>query len=276
MNCMAIRRELVSGRVPAGPALDAHLATCPHCSVLLERQADLGRRLARAVVPDVEPVQLFVVVRGELERERGLRARLRALPTRSRLASLVGTAAALFAWQFVLWRRPDFETYAPGAFWAVALALGLALVLGASSLLRAATAPLASRAHRVAFSLLVLPALVALLVPLGAPETANVSAALGSPAAASWGTPGACFAYGAVLVAPFPLLVWLLERRDLVPVGALVTAGGLSGIAANLLLHAHCPSVHAGHLLLGHATTGVAWALGLSVLLGRARRRNPM
>jgi hypothetical protein len=62
------------------------------------------------------------------------------------------------------------------------------------------------------------------------------------------------------------LLAWLFERRDTVPPTALVSAGALAGVAANLLLHAHCPSAHLGHLLLGHASIGVMWAVTLGVL----------
>jgi hypothetical protein len=112
---------------------------------------------------------------------------------------------------------------------------------------------------------LVVPALAMLIAPLGSPSP---------EAAAAWGSPSTCFSYGAALVAPFLLLYWLFERRDNVPLTVLVSAGGLAGIAANLLLHAHCPSAHLGHLLLGHASIGVAWALALGLLsrpLQRAR-----
>jgi hypothetical protein len=61
-------------------------------------------------------------------------------------------------------------------------------------------------------------------------------------------------------------LLWLFERRDRVPLVVRISAGALAGIAANLLLHTHCPSAHLGHLLLGHASVGVAWALVLSLL----------
>jgi hypothetical protein len=67
------------------------------------------------------------------------------------------------------------------------------------------------------------------------------------------------------------ILYWLFERREIVPVRALVTAGALAGVAANLLLHAHCGSAHPGHLLLGHASIGVVWALALR-LVGAARQ----
>ena len=85
-------------------------------------------------------------------------------------------------------------------------------------------------------------------------------------AAEAWGSPASCFSYGAGLVAPFLLLFWLFERRDYVPSSVMVSAGGLAGLTANLLLHAHCSSAHLGHLLLGHASIGVVWALLLGTL----------
>ena len=87
-------------------------------------------------------------------------------------------------------------------------------------------------------------------------------------AASAWGNPASCFTYGAALVAPLVLLYWLFERRAAVPWGALVMAGGVVGVAANLLLHAHCPSANPGHLLLGHASIGVVWALALRLVWG--------
>jgi hypothetical protein len=58
----------------------------------------------------------------------------------------------------------------------------------------------------------------------------------------------------------------LLERRDTPPATALLAAGALAGVAANLLLHAHCPSAHPGHLLLGHVSVGLVWSALLWLL----------
>ena len=136
--------------------------------------------------------------------------------------------------------------------------LAAAILAGALHLARGATAPSMSpgRERGIALLLLLLPAVALLAAAFGWGQ---------AEAAASWDYPGACFAYGAVLVAPFVLLYWLFERRDLVPSSALVSAGALAGIAANLLLHAHCASAHPGHLLLGHASIGGFWALVLAI-----------
>jgi hypothetical protein len=258
LECAEIRNLFVAGRVPAGPDVDAHVRVCGHCGELFAHDAQLGRRLADGVLPEMEPGDLFALIDRDVQQEVGLRARLRALPTRVRAGALLGIAGALLAYQLRVHLRSDFAAFSAVVFWGVASLLTLALVAGAVRLLRGPSAPLgaAGRERGLALALLVLPALALLVVPFGST----------SPEAAAWGNPSACFTYGAALVAPLLLLFWLFERRDVVPVTALVSAGALAGIAANLLLHAHCPSAHLGHLLLGHASIGVVWALALGLL----------
>jgi len=227
---------------------------------LFENDASLGRGLAQAVLPQVTPGDLFALVEHDVTREVGLRARLRALPTRMRAGTLVGVAGALLGLQLLLHRRHDFGEYSPVVFWATALVLVAALALGASQVMRGPSAPLGSavRERGVAVALLLAPALVALLAPLGA----------SSPDELAWANPSGCFSYGAALVVPVVLSYWLFERRDAVPFSALVSAGALAGLAANLLLHAHCSSANLAHLLLGHASIGAAWALALRLVWG--------
>ena len=259
MECAEIRKLFVAGRIPAGPEVAAHVRGCGPCAELFAADAQLGRRLSEAVLPEVDAGELFALVARDVQGEVGLRARLRALPTRVRALGLVGVAFALLAYQLLENLRPDFAAYSAAVFWGVAVVLAVALGTGAWRVLRGASAPLgaAGRERWLALALLLLPALAVLVVPFGA----------ASPEAfAGWGNPVACFSYGAGLVAPFLVLFWLFERRDGLPLTVLVSAGALAGIAANLLLHAHCPSAHLGHLLLGHASIGIAWALGLSAL----------
>ncbi len=258
MECAEIRSLFVAGRIPAGPDVDAHLRVCGHCRELFEHHGQLGRQLADAVLPEPEAGDLFALIERDVQQEVGLRARLRALPTRIRAGVLLGVAGALPAYQLLVHPRPDLAQYSAALFWGVAALLSVALVAGAVRLLRGAGAPLdlAARERWLALVLLVVPALALLMVPFGS----------ASPDAAGWGNPSACFSYGAALVAPFLGLFWLFERRDALPITALVSAGALAGIAANLLLHAHCASAHLGHLLLGHASIGAVWALALGVL----------
>jgi hypothetical protein len=265
LDCAEIRSGFVRGRVPEGPAVDEHLRGCPHCPELFAKDAQLGQRLARAVLPAVEPGDLFARVSQDVSHDAGVRARLRALPTRVRAGALAAVGLLLLVSQLLMQRRTDFEEYSPVVFWSVVAVLGGALGIGSLRLVRGPSAPLRSAHRDRSFTvlLLVLPALLALLAPLGSPVSTSASAGNWET---SWGSPGACFGYGAALVAPFLLLAWLFERRDQVPYVVSVTAGALAGVAANLLLHAHCASAHLGHLLLGHASIGLAWGLGLALL----------
>lgn len=256
LECAEIRRSFLAGSVPAGPEVDLHLKSCPSCPELFANGAALGRQLAQAVPPEVAPGDLFALVERDVKGETGLRARLRALPTRVRATALVGFAGSLSLYQFVVHRRPD---YSPWVLGGISAAFGLMLVACSAQLMRGANAPLAASARdrRAAIQWLLLPALLTLLIPLGTSSPVWLAA---------WGSPSACFSYGAVLAAPLVLMYWLFERRDQVPLPALISAGALAGVAANLLLFVHCPSAHLGHLLLGHASIGVAWALALGVV----------
>src|SRR5829696_6149080 len=92
LECADVRRGFVEGRVPAGPELEAHLQSCAQCRELFADDARLGRQLAGAILPEAEAGRLFELVNGDLKRERGVRARLRALPTRARAGALIGVA----------------------------------------------------------------------------------------------------------------------------------------------------------------------------------------
>ena len=269
MDCAEIRSGFVAGRVPDGPAVDRHTATCPHCQELFEGGAQLGQRLAVAVLPTVEPGDLFVRIDQQLAREAGLRARLRALPTRTRATLLTSILAVTFLGvQLFIARRADLGQYSPALFWSVATLLVGALCIGVLRLVRGVSAPLhvAQRDGAFAISLLALPALLALIAPLGAAPGDLEDAAL------AWASSGYCFAFGAAAVVPFLVLAWLFERRERVPFVVLASAGAVSGIGANLLLHVHCESEHLGHLLLGHASIGLAVGLGLGLLARRSSR----
>jgi hypothetical protein len=265
LDCADIRSSFVGGRTPEGPAVAEHLKGCPHCPELFASDARLGRRLAQAVLPAMEPGDLFAKLSQDLSQEVGLRARLRALRTDVRATALSALGLALLATQLVLQRRSDFEAYSPAVFWGVVAVLGAMLGFGSLRLMRGTSAPLHAAHRDRAFTalLLVLPALVALIAPLGSPFEPSSDAGSWET---TWGSPGGCFSYGAAAVVPFLALAWLFERRERMPLTVLLSTGALAGIAANLLLHAHCASAHLGHLLLGHASVGAAWALGLALL----------
>lgn len=259
MDCPEIRSCFARGTVPSGAAVDEHLRGCPHCRELFADGAVLGKRLAQVVMaPEVDPAGLLDSVEADLRREQGLRARLRAWPTWRRAGALVIAGLLLLSSQLVVLPRSDLGEVG-AAFWLVVAVLLAALLWGALWWLRGPRASSGERARApvIALSLLALPAMLALIVQRDA---------------SSWGSPGSCFGYGAVLVVPFILLAWLVDRHDELPRAGLAGVGALAGISANLLLHAHCPSTHLGHLLLGHATVGAAWVLGLALLWRPSRR----
>lgn len=266
VECAEIRSGFASGHVPEGAAVAAHVQACPHCRALFEDDARLGRALSLGVVPAPDAGALFELVSRDLEREVGWRSRIRSLSTPTRVITLLMVAVTLAAFQLLLVPRRDLASYAPFMFWGIGALLLVALGAGAWRLARGPLLPLGSSRAGWGLLLLALPALLALVAPLGA----------GPPRLAAeggdWGSPAVCFGYGAALVIPVLLWWWLSERRDSVPLAGLMTAGAVAGLAANLLLHAHCSSVHLGHLLLGHAGIGVAWALALSLLFGRIQR----
>jgi hypothetical protein len=252
LDCAEIRVGFTGGGVPAGPDVDAHLQLCAPCRELFANGAQLGRRLALAVLPTAETSRLFGLIERDLNAEVGARATLRAWSTSRRIALLTGVGLLPLVWHVLMDPRVDLGgEYSPFLLWGLLAVMIAAFLLGAHWLLRGASAAgSVGRERWIALALLLLPALAMLVAPLGA--TAE--------ALEAWGSPGICFAYGSALALPMVLVYVLLERRDHVPLPALVAAGALAGIAANAQLHAHCPSAHWGHLLLGHASIGVAWA----------------
>jgi hypothetical protein len=259
LDCAQIRAGFVAGAVPTGPQVEDHLRSCPACRGLFDGAggAAVGCELAGAVLPEVEAGDLFALVERDVKAETGLRARLRALPTPLRLGSLLGVALVVVAGHTLMEPRQALGgPYSPAALWSLLAALLAGLFLGARWLLRGVSAASGGRERSFALGLLALPALVALLSPLGAARAPE--------ALEAWGNPAECFGYGALSGLPLLVMYWLFERRDRIPLSALVSAGALSGIAANALLHCHCASAHLPHLLLGHASIGFVWALLLA------------
>ena len=203
---------------------------------------------------------MYAALRADLERERGLRAWLRARSTVVRalaafgLVALVGTVAAL------AFARPDLGSYPFERLALSSSAMALLMLASVGLALRplqrpglpAWTAPVL-----VGGSLLVLAGLY-LVAPLEAPRA--LDAATVRPALA-------CLAIGLVLAVPVYGVLLLLDRGGSLRALPMALAAGL---AANLVLHIHCPSTQPTHLMLGHF--GAAALLLLAIALwARAR-----
>lgn len=181
-----------------------------------------------------------------IERDHGLLGRLRGLPTQVRTALLV--SAALLPALVV-------ATLHPEAIEAARAPLALLVVAGASALL----APLGQ--PRWTSRRALLGALAALGPLLGALLFCD-HGLIAPPSAAR------CFLYGALWATPSVVLAQLASRTALRGTVDLALLAGVCGIGAAIMLDLHCASRHLGHLILGHASVGCAWA-GLCALAAR-------
>jgi hypothetical protein len=90
----------------------------------------------------------------------------------------------------------------------------------------------------------------------------------------SFGPGGAlnCFSYGALLTLPIAALLWAFDRDDRLSLRTVCLSAAALGLSANLILELHCPSGNFVHVLLGHASLGIAWLVlwACARLLNRA------
>lgn len=216
---------------------------------------ELAQRVDEATVaPDLD--HLYARLRVDLEREQGLRGWLRARSTLAR--GLLAFGAVVLAGVVIAlgFARPDLGSYPPDrlavSLAAMALVMAVSMALALRPLQRAAlpgwVGPLA-----VTCSLLLLAGLY-LIAPLEAPR------ALFEPGV--FGPALRCLGTGLALGVPVYGVLVLLDRggsRRAVPMAL------AAGMAANLVLHIHCPSGQPSHLMLGHF--GAAALLLLAIAL---------
>jgi hypothetical protein len=200
------------------------------------------------VDPDPELERLLGDVEGLLDRERGVRSRLRSLSTLSRGLIAAGAAVLAVVAVFLLVRRADFALV---PFWQLALA-------GAS--------------YAVPLGLLIWQ----LLLPLHRVEarhgqaTALIATAFAVPFVWALIPPHAfahivragdirrdCLFVGLALGGAFVALLRVLDRAaDTDPRGMAMGAAA-GGLVANLGLVLHCPQTRMAHLVLVHAPIGL-------------------
>jgi hypothetical protein len=265
VDCLEIRRELLTGSVPFGPSLDEHLRGCAECAQLLSNGAALGRRLAAAAAePSQSAIPSLLGLESLLASERGVRAFLRSRSTRLRFALSLLLPALLLARE--LWRK---QLHWRGLSSTRALAclplVGL-IILVAYSALR--LVPSTGRAHN-ARSLLAGIAWCAPCALWVLPEAQRTAQDLNSSFALQ---SLACFAYGSALAAPSLALLWVFDRAPRMPSRVWLLGVGMVALVANSILLLHCPISQRSHLLAGHFSIGLVWLAAVSVLTVRGHR----
>lgn len=260
MNCEQLRDHLLEGRVAKAPEVQAHAAECSACHELLAAQTLVealrasAPRDARGSEQESDLGRLRQEVQSELARETGAVARLKSLPTPTRLTLALGLIVAIAAVEGTLLARADMPMVPMGYLLPVLAVLGALAVAASWVALRPLFRSALPRWLEVALLGL------CLAVPVGLsfmqPETGHV---VGRGASGF----GGCLAHGLILA----VLVWLafraLHRQSLgTGLGAL-TAGMAGAVAATLGLQLHCANPTAPHWLFGHAGVGAVVLIAL-------------
>jgi len=248
VTCESLRDALLAGRSPAEAELVEHAAACEPCAALLADQAAVAGALAGDHPPRGDPLA-WSGVEALMKEEVGWRAWLRSRPTPVRwgLATAALASVALLGFRHA---RHDLDLVPP-----VELA-GLVLVFGTLGALTLGPAlPIAGRRGAR-------PGLLAAAfgVPALAAFVKTATTAAPTVDGASWLRQAmSCFGYGSLLTAPLVAVIWLLDRGVGLRSRVYYSAAA-AGLGANAALTLHCPSSSSAHLLLGHASIGLAFA----------------
>jgi hypothetical protein len=266
MDCSQIRDAFMTGAREPAAQLEEHLTGCPQCRELFAQNAALGRHLAtQAGNPVRASDDLFGQIEGELAREKGPRAWLRSRPTPVRFTLVLLPLLLVLIAGGLLRQRADLEHY-PMLRVALLLCvyfLAITLALGKKLSESPRRDALGDYVGLLTFAVAV-PALAAFAPATAVAGQAAPDGALG------------CFGYGALLTLPIALLIWALDRNDRPSLRTVCLSAAALGLSANLLLELHCANNNPEHLLLGHASLGVAWLAAWLIpwCLGRAARPN--
>lgn len=249
MDCTQIREAFLSGPPLRSAEIEAHLRSCPTCRELFERDAALGSTLAKAAAQAMPlEEELFAALEARVAAEVGLRAWLRSRPTRLRFAAAALSVLSVVFIGGFLRTRPDLAEY-PRARLVLLLgiyALGIGAAFGKELYLSARRGSLADHLGLL-FGALGLPFLIAFMPATEASRHTGPEGALN------------CFIYGALLTLPVAALLWAFDRDNRPSLRTVCLSAAALGLSANLVLELHCPSGNAVHLLLGHASLGLAW-----------------
>jgi hypothetical protein len=250
-DCATVRDALLQGVVATDAGISEHLARCPQCRELLRANAELGRSLASEVSLQMPfPELSFEPLAQRLTRETGLRAWLRSRPSRQRFLAAALSALLAVGLGGALRPRLDFATYPRARLW---------LVLGVYTFLILAAFGkeifLSVRRGAVSDYLALCSAALALPFALSLLPAAEMSRGFEAAGAFS------CFAYGALLTLPTAALLFAFERADRISLRTVCLCAAALGLSSNLTLELHCPNGNRSHLLLGHASLGLAWLI---------------
>jgi hypothetical protein len=263
MDCSRVRDAFIAGKVPARAEVQAHLELCPQCAALFENDAELGRSLAAQAAPaPAFPDDLFGAIEARVGRETGPRAWLRSRPSQLRFQLLALGVILVVLVAGGMRHRPDFAAY-PVARMVILLGayfIAVLLAVGKELSLAVRRGRLADYAALATFGL-GLPFLAAFVPATEASRLTGPEGALG------------CFVYGALFTLPLGILLWAFDRDDRPTLRTVCLSATALGLAANLVLELHCPNGHPLHLVLGHASIGLAW-LGSWWVTRRASRVN--
>lgn len=249
MDCSRVRDAFTAGKVLPKSEVQAHLDGCPPCAALFEHDAELGRSLAtRAVSDQPLPEELFGAIEASVGRETGPRAWLRSRPTRLRFLLIALSVVVAVVVGGGARHRADFAAY-PVARLVILLGayfIAVLLAVGKELSLAVRRGKVADYAALGLFGL-GLPFLAAFVPATEASRQSGPEGALG------------CFLYGALFTLPLGILLWAFDRDDRPTLRTVCLSAAALGLSANLVLELHCPNGHPLHLLLGHASTGLAW-----------------
>jgi hypothetical protein len=249
MDCSQIRDAFANGVQLPEDQIEEHLARCPQCRALFEHDAELGRSLA-AQASEVLPFSddIFGQLERRLARETGPRAWLRSRPSRLRFALVLVPLLLVLIAGGLLRQRADFAQYP-------LLRVGLLLCVYFLAILLAFAKKLSELPRRdpLRDHLALLAFAIAVPVLAGFAPATEVSRQAGAEGAFG------CFAYGALLTLPIALLLWTLDRDDRPSLRTVCLSAAALGLSANLLLELHCGNGNPAHVLLGHASLGLAW-----------------
>lgn len=248
-----------------------HAESCPVCSELLADSGAAARALSELpqadAVPNLDAV--LATVTASIESERGVTGTLRALPTRARRLLAIALSLITALVTFLLIPRADLAVY-PMPRMALVVTM-LLVTLAAAVRLSLWPLQVTLPSPRTTFAVLAL-AIVAPIV------CASLPAAHWAHHASMLGAHGDlvnrafhCFAAGLALGMPLLLLLRALDRNAHTVTRSALVAAAATGLSANLALQLHCPLTHPWHLLLGHATIGIAAMVAYGALVHRRR-----